>query len=242
MPAAPARAPSSESPVGLAIMLPARLVFALIAQGLTAGVLLLSGQDEPWTRAASALPVWGTAVDVACLVLLAALAHREGLRLRDLLPAWRWRTDGPTALAYAGLMLLVGGVGGTAVGLAIYGKLPPSPMTPLPLWGVAWGALVWPVLWGLTEQLTYNGYALPRLEALTGRPWLAGAVVAAAWSLQHVAMPLRFDATFVIYRGLSALPAVGFMIWLFMRGRRLAPLIAAHIVVDSLAVLSAQLA
>lgn len=225
----------------VALLLPARLVLALVAQALVAGALASRGHAQPWAAAAEWLPLWSSLVDVGCLAALAVLARREGLGLRDLLPRFKGRRDVWTALGYTALMLLVGGAGGTAIGFALYGAPPPVPMSQLPLWGVLYGVLVWPLLWGVTEQLTYNGYLLPRLEALTGRPLFAAALVVAAWTFQHVAMPLRDDATFLLYRALSPLPAVAFMVFLFRRGRRLWPLMAAHVVVDAFSVLLGQL-
>ena len=45
------------------------------------------------------------------------------------------------------------------VGLNGYGRLT-GPYLPgsLPLPAAFYGVLVWPFLWGLTEQMTYNGY------------------------------------------------------------------------------------
>ncbi len=40
------------------------------------------------------------------------------------------------------------------------------------------------------EELTYRGYSLPRLEALTGRSWLALLIMTLGFMLQHVALPL----------------------------------------------------
>ena len=43
------------------------------------------------------------------------------------------------------------------------------------------------MLWGMTEEMTYQGYALPRLELLTGQTWLAVVMVAVGFGLQHIA-------------------------------------------------------
>jgi hypothetical protein len=223
------------------LLLPARALLALLAQALVAAGFLLAGHTQPWEQAAGWFPVWGSAVDVGCLAAMALFARGEGRRLRDLLPPLRVRADGWAALGATLQVLVVGGVGGTAIGFALYGGAPPIPMGRLPAWGTLYGVLVWPLLWGITEQLTYNGFLLPRLEALLpGRRWLAPALVVAAWTLQHVAMPLRLDATFTLYRALSPLPVVLLMVWLHVRHRRLAPLMAAHVVADALSVLLAQ--
>jgi hypothetical protein len=62
-----------------------RLIFAVLAQALVAGLFMLQGHPDPWQAAAPWWPVYGTLIDIACLVLLARLARREGIRLFDLI-------------------------------------------------------------------------------------------------------------------------------------------------------------
>jgi hypothetical protein len=38
----------------------------------------------------------------------------------------------------------------------------------LPLPATLYGVLAWPFIWGLTEQMTYNGYLLPRFGFFSG--------------------------------------------------------------------------
>jgi membrane protease YdiL (CAAX protease family) len=88
--------------------------------------------------------------------------------------------------------------------------------------------LVWPIIWALAEEMTYTGYALPRLEVLSGRAWLAVTIVTFGWALQHSALPLMLDWRWAAYRfGTSLLVGVGLSI-LYLRIRRLLPLIIAH--------------
>jgi hypothetical protein len=44
---------------------------------------------------------------------------------------------------------------------------------PLPLPAALYGVLVFPFIWGLTEQMTYNGYLVPRLQVLFRSTFLA---------------------------------------------------------------------
>ncbi len=229
---------------GPVLMLFARLVLALLAQALVAGLFALQGHPSPWEASAPWFTVYGTLIDVGCLVALWRLSRREGLGLFELVRTHPIRpgADVLLGLGYLVLYLLVGGILGTAIGFLIYGAPPANPMGDLPLWGTLYSILVWPVLWGFAEQLTYNGYALPRLEVLSRRTWVPIALVVFFWAVQHVALPLRFDTQFILYRGLSALPAVGLMVVLFLRQRRLLPLIVAHMLVDALSALSGYLA
>jgi membrane protease YdiL (CAAX protease family) len=108
---------------------------------------------------------------------------------------------------------------------------------PLPLWAAVYGVLVWPFIWGLTEQMTYNGYLLPRFQVLSRSTSLAVVIVAFVWSMQHAFMPLTFDPKFMVFRLLSSVPHSVFVTLLYLRLRRLIPLAIAHALMDGASVL-----
>ncbi|HQJ09374.1 MAG TPA: CPBP family glutamic-type intramembrane protease, partial [Deltaproteobacteria bacterium] len=107
----------------------------------------------------------------------------------------------------------------------------------LPLPAALYGVLVWPFIWGLTEQMTYNGYLVPRFQVLCRSTIVAVAVVAFAWSMQHAFMPLTFDAKFMAFRLLSPVPFSVFATLVYLRLRRLLPLVVAHALMDGASVL-----
>jgi membrane protease YdiL (CAAX protease family) len=120
----------------------------------------------------------------------------------------------------------------------LYGTLtPPYLFGHLPLPAALYGVLVWPFIWGLTEQMTYNGYLVPRFQVLCRSTSLAIAIVAFAWSAQHVVMPLTFDAKFMAFRLLSPVPHSLFATLLYLRLRRLIPFAVAHALMDGGSVL-----
>lgn len=94
--------------------------------------------------------------------------------------------------------------------------------------------LVFPLIWGFTEQMTYNGYLAPRIQALSGTA-LAVALVAFSWSFQHVVMPVTFDPSYMLYRMLSPIPFTIFVVLLYFRVRRLVPFAVAHWLMDGAA-------
>jgi hypothetical protein len=145
------------------------------------------------------------------------------------------------ALIPASLLFIFGGT--YAAGWLVYGApAPPYFLGGLPLPAALYGLLVWPFIWGITEQMTYNGYLLSRFQVLAGRTSVAIAVVAFAWSLQHAFMPLTFDAKFMAYRLLASWPLAAFETFLYLRLRRLAPLAVAHALMDGATVLIPLLA
>jgi membrane protease YdiL (CAAX protease family) len=175
-----------------------------------------------------------------CLALLWRLTRREGIRLVDLVRVERARLGRDVLLGFAlvpvYLAFILAGI--FAAGWLLYGTLTPPYLTgPLPLPAALYGVLVWPIIWGLTEQMTYNGYLVPRFQVLCRRTSVAIAWVAFAWSLQHVFMPLTFDARFMAFRLVSPVPATLFATLLYLRLRRLVPFAIAHALMDGASVL-----
>jgi membrane protease YdiL (CAAX protease family) len=163
--------------------------------------------------------------------LLIWLMRKEGIRLRDLFNFERSRLM-RDLLFGLGLfvpftLLAVGG--GMISALLIYGTaLAPEPFGELPLWGALYGVLVWPIIWSIAEQMTYQGYALPRLELITGRAWLAIAIVGSGWAIQHCALPFRPDWQWILFRFASSLPIGIVLPIIYLRTRRLLPFIVVH--------------
>jgi membrane protease YdiL (CAAX protease family) len=225
---------------GPAIMLFARSGFALAAQGLVAAVFALRASRTPWRDSEPWLPVYGTLIDAGCLALLWRLTRREGIRLFDLVGFERSRLGRDLLLGLAlipvGLVLILGGV--SAAAWIVYGApRPPYLYGALPLPAALYGVLVFPFLWGLTEQMTYDGYLVSRFQVLSRSTTLAVACVAFAWSFQHVVMPLTFDPKFMAFRLLSPLPFSLFQTLLYLRLRRLIPFAIAHALMDGAGVL-----
>jgi uncharacterized protein len=186
---------------GPALMLFARSMLAVAAQSLVAAIFAVRSSPTPWHDAEPWLPVYGTLIDAGCLVLLWQLTRREGIGPFELVGFDRARLVPDALLGIAlvpvSLAFILGGV--SAAGWLVYGsRTGPYLLGSLPLPAVFYGVLVWPFLWGLTEQMTYNGYLVPRFQVLCGSTSVAVACVAFAWSFQHVVMPLTFDAKFMV--------------------------------------------
>jgi hypothetical protein len=225
---------------GPALMLFARSAGAVGAQAVVAAVFALRGSPTPWHDSEPWLPVYGTLIDAGCLALLWRLTRREGIGLFDLVGFQRARLLRDTLLGFAlipvSLVFILGGT--LAAGWLVYGTLtPPYLLGHLPLPAVLYGVLVWPFIWGLTEQMTYNGYLVPRFQVLARSTSVAIAVVAFVWSMQHAFMPLTFDAKFMAFRLLAPVPFSIFQTLLYLRLRRLVPLAVGHALMDGATVL-----
>jgi membrane protease YdiL (CAAX protease family) len=225
---------------GPALMLFARTVCAVAAQALVAAIFAWRSSPTPWHDAEPWLPVYGTLIDAGCLALLWRLTRREGIRLFDLVGVERARIVRDTLLGFAliPVSLVIIFAGTYAAGWILYGApRPPYFLGGLPLPAALYGVLVFPFIWGLTEQMTYNGYLLPRFQVLCRRTRVAVAVVAFVWSMQHAFMPLTFDAKFMTFRLLASLPSSVFETLVYLRLRRLLPFVIAHALMDGATVL-----
>jgi hypothetical protein len=220
---------------GPVVMLFARSVFAVAAQGLVAAIYAMQGSATPWLDAGAWMPVYGTLIDAGCLGLLWWLARHEGIRLVDLIGFDPRRLGRDILLGLALILpsLLFIFTGNFGTSLLVYRNLDaPQIFEPLPLWAALYGVLIFPLVWGVTEQTTYNGYVVPRFQVLSGDTVFAVAVVAFVWSFQHVVMPLTFDPDFMLYRLLSPIPHSIFVILVYLRIRRIVPLATAHWLMD----------
>lgn len=229
---------------GPLVVLIARSVFMVVAQALVAGVYLARGHSSPWNAAAPWWTVYATLVDIGCLTLMWRFTRTEGIRLRDLVGRIRLRRGHDILLGIGCLLLLsfffsIPGFMASKLGFdtaqtAMYPGL--FSERRLPLWAVVYSFSFFWLIWSPTEEMTYNGYTLPRIAALTGHKWIAVLLVGFWWALQHSFLPFILDWRYVLWRFLFFLPGVFVIALLYLRIRRLAPLILAHWAMDLLAV------
>ncbi len=224
---------------GPILMLVARPALALLAQALTLLILMQLNVSNAGVAVRNWWTVYGTLIDLGCLGLLVWLTRREGIRLRDLIAfsKSKLKTDIPIGLGIFMLVFPVTIFGGgmLAQWIAYGGLIPVFPeatyIRSLPLLGVLYSRILWWPLWSLTEELTYNGYALPRLTAITGSPWISVALVGFFWSIQHSFMPW-VNPQHAFYLFLTFIPLTIANQLIYLRVRRLSPLILGHWLMD----------
>jgi CAAX prenyl protease-like protein len=217
-----------------------RSVFMILAQGLVALGYAARGHPSPWNAAAHWWTVYATLVDIGCLALMVKFTRVEGIKLRDLIGPIRLRRGRDAVLGLVCFLIYL--VSFTFPGLLasklVFGTTQPS-MYPglltarnLPLWAVVYSFSLWWIIWSPTEEMTYNGYALPRTQALTGSKLIAVLIVAFWWAIQHSFIPFILDWKYVVWRFLFFLPGVVIACLIYLRIRHLAPLILAHWAMD----------
>jgi len=98
----------------------------------------------------------------------------------------------------------------------------------LPLWATVYSLTVWWPIQSLTEEMTYQGYALPRLQALSGHTWVAVAITGFWFCAQHCMFPFVADGRYLAFHFLLFLPFLLVWMLLYLRIRRLAPFVIGH--------------
>jgi hypothetical protein len=224
--------------LGPVLLVCARTVLWFTTQWLPTLILFGLHRPDPVHTARDWWMFCGTFGDFCCLLGMRHFTRREGIRLSDLI--------GPIRLRYGrdlffglGILLLsypLFTAGNSLAAWAAFGtpsaaKLPMAFLLQahrLPLWATAYTLTVWWPIQSATEEMTYLGYALPRIQALSGRTWVATTIVGFFWAAQHCMVPFVPDWRFLTFRLLMMLPALVAAMLLYLRIRRLPPLIVAH--------------
>jgi membrane protease YdiL (CAAX protease family) len=116
---------------------------------------------------------------------------------------------------------------------SVYGSLHPvlpagNPMTrKLPFWAAMYSKMIWWIVSASTEELIYQGYALPRLKLFFGRTWPTVLWVGFGWALQHSFLPF-INLKYAAFAFLLFFPLTIALQLIYLRVKRLFPLIIGH--------------
>ena len=231
-----------------------RIPLIVVAAALTVAVFAALGNPIPFP-ASSYSALYLLPVNIVTLLLLRAVLHRQGRRIRDVVGFDRSRLGRdilwgllwlmvlylPFALAVLGTMFALFGAETFTSFEAVF--VPPPETTPLLPFGVSLALAITIVvtftpLNAPTEELVYRGFAQEGLArpSGSGRPArkrdvvLAIVIPAIGFGIQHVFFAPTLPGMVVF--------AVAFFVWgvvggiIFAKQRRLLPLIVAHLLVN----------
>lgn len=221
------------------LMVLARPVLALLMQGITIIIFTVQGNPSPASASTAWWTVYGNFIDIGCLILLVSLLRREGIKLFDLVSFDRKKLPKDILLGIVICALtfpVTIYAGSTLASILVYGKLQPdlpagALIRSLPLWGVLYSRIIWWVIWSFTEELTFQGYALPRLKLITGHSWTAVLWVGFGWALQHSFLPF-INISHAVWLFIAFFPLTIALQLIYLRLHRLTPLIVAHWMMD----------
>ena len=223
------------------------LVRPFLALGVQGIVVLLFKQlqiQSPMITVRNWWTVYGTLIDISCLILLFWLTKAEGINPLAMISFDPSRLKKDILLGL-GIFLVVFPltviVGSVLGGILEYGTLQPTLpegafIRSLPLWAVLYSRIVWWPIWSFTEELTFQGYALPRLQAITKHTLASVLWVSFGWSLQHSFLPwINFQHALFLF--IMFVPLTIALQLIYLRLRRLMPLIIGHWLMDFFSVL-----
>ena len=177
--------------------------------------------------------VMGT--NILCFFLLRWLASRENMKFADLFGVDKRLLKKDMLLVLA-LLIPSGVIGYFSVyfaGVLLYGNTTPTFMfQSLPIWAAVFSVIFFPLTNALIETTTYFGYSFQRIAVLSGNKWLALVLAASFLALQHIGIPLYLDLKYFLWRFLSFLPFAFFAGYIYLRIRRLLPIMVLHYLAD----------
>jgi membrane protease YdiL (CAAX protease family) len=203
-----------------------------------------SGSRLPWTAALSYANFYTSIpVDLVTLLVLVWLLHGEGINLGELIGLERHRLGRDLLIGVALFVVLyvvfvLGSLMGAllAYGPSVFSSPPSGHLEGYapPLWVLWWATIVLPVSVSFAEELTYRGYALPRIAGLTGSTGAGVLLSSLAFGLQHVALPL-VGVQVAISRVVPTFLAGLVLALLYVKLKRLLPLMVGHWLLDFVA-------
>ena len=222
----------------------ARPVLALTVQFIFVFLFVKLHIQSPSVSVRNWWTVYGTLIDITCLALVFRFTRLEGISLISLISFEKKKLFKDLLLGI-GIFIHVFPVavlgGSLLAGLIAYGTI--QPLLPegafvrtLPLWAVLFSRVIWWVIWSFTEELTYQGYALPRLLAITKYKWLAIAWVSFGWSLQHSFLTY-INVQHALFLFIMFVPLTLILQLIYLRLGRLMPVVVAHWLMDLTSVL-----
>ena len=198
------------------LMLPSRLALFAFWQMVLALVLVLLGTPNAWQASAAWWPVTAVLANLVCIGLLRSLYRQEGSNYWHIFRLQR-QTIKTDLLILLGTLILAGPIAflpNIWAGTWLFGAQQAALdlfLQPLPMWGFVFAAILFPITIALAELPTYFAYCMPRLEAQTGRRWLAVLLPSLFLAAQHCTMPLIFNGRFIAWRFLMFLPFALFL-------------------------------
>lgn len=223
---------------GPLVMLVLRPVLFVLFQAAIAFVLFAWNDDTAWDSSAAWWMLTVTLTNIVCLVVLDRLFQREGMRYIDLLRIERGHVvrDVLLTLGIFILCIPIAFIPNLLAGAILFGDPAVTVnlmFRPIPREAGILLLILFPLTQGLVELPTYFGYVMPRLVALSGRPWLAWFIVSCFLAAQHIAVPFLFDGRFVLWRMFMFLPFAFFVgLMLKWRPRFLPYFLVGHLLID----------
>ena len=196
------------------------------------GVLFALLTNQSLQQASRWWSIICTVCNIITIVLLMVICKSEGITYKKLIGYQKDQGNLKYTLLIVVLMLLLGMGGMYGFGFMIYGYVPVTMTQPIPIWLAAINAILLPLTIVFAELPLYFGYALNKIEKITGNKIIAIAYPMFFYALQHSFIPLLYDWKHILFRFLSFLPLMFVLGIIYYKKRKLEPLMIGHAVLD----------
>jgi len=222
------------------ILVLSRCILLIVVQGILAVYFHSIGHPSPWESAAEWWTVYGTVVDLSCLLLLVYMLKKEGKEISSLFDFDRKRIIKDVKLGILIFVLIFPVIGllySMGIGYLLFNESTLHSINgqlaerTLPNWAFYYSIFIWWVIWSTTEEITYQAYSLPRLLSKYGQVKVL-LFIGFFWALQHSFLPLIFDWRYFFWRLLSFFPLVIGLMIAYIKTGRITPVIIAHALMD----------
>ncbi|HKJ82043.1 MAG TPA: CPBP family intramembrane glutamic endopeptidase [Ignavibacteriaceae bacterium] len=227
------------------LLIIARSIFLLLSQGIIALILLLMKDSDPWENSSKWWTVYGTITDIGCLTLVLVFLKKEKKKFWSIIN-FSYKRILKDILAGVLIFIIIFPVTGMLFSMLLnniiydgvsFDVLYPGMITDrvLPVWAYYYSLLIWWPIWSFTEEVTYQGYCMPRLIVYFKNPIKVIMLIGFFWALQHCFLPFIPDWRYLLYRLISFFPIVVALIFAYIKTGRLVPIIIAHYLMDFMA-------
>ena len=217
------------------IMLLSRTILFLVFGFLISIILGFFKINEPLSDVTRWWTYQVICTNILCFFLLSWLSSKENMKFLDLI-GFNQKLVKRDMLLVLALLIPSGIIGYFGVHLAgvwLYGNTPPTFMfQSLPIWAAVFSVIIFPLTNALVETTTYFGYSFQRIAVLSRNKWLAFFIAASFLALQHIGIPLYLDLKYMLWRFVSFLPFAFFAGYVYLKIRRLFPIIVLHYLAD----------
>ena len=196
------------------------------------GVLFALSTNQSLEQASRWWSVICTVCNIITIILLMAICKSEGTTYKKLIGYQRAQGNLKYILLIVVLMLLLGIGGMYGFGFMIYGYVPVTMVQPIPVWLAVINTILLPLTIVFAELPLYFGYALNRIEKITGNKILSIVYPMFFYALQHSFIPLLYDWKHILFRFLSFLPLMFVLGNIYYKNRKLEPLMIGHYILD----------
>jgi hypothetical protein len=221
-------------------MLVSRLLLFVLFGLVFVLVLHITGSKNPFDAVIKWWPFQVVLANLVCFLLLRRLCARENRSFLSLLNFDKKLLAKDMKIFL--LLLVVSGPVGYfgAYGAAqlMYAGIPPVSLAqPLPMWALVLAVLLFPASNAFVENTTYFGYSYERLGGRVGG--LMGIWIPVLFlALQHIGIPLFFDAKYLVWRFLTFLPTAIVVGAFYFKIRKLFPIMLGQFLVDMIMLLA----